>query len=617
MWQQTYDPLGSSVASTLVAAVPIVLLLVMLGVLHVRAHLAALAGLGAAMAVAAFAYGMPAGPLLGAAGYGAAFGLLPIGWILVAALFLYNLTVETGRFEIVKHSVAGLSPDRRVQVVLIAFCFGAFLEGAAGFGFPVAICGALLIGLGFPPLQAAVLALIANTSPVAFGSLGVPIKTLAQVTAGDPSQVDAWADVYARMAGRQLPFFSLLVPVWLVAVMGGLRALRGMWPAMLTAGGSFALFQHLLAEHLGPSLVDVLAGIASLVSMAVLLRFWQPSPNPDFLPAPAGTEPGTPAADAAAAPPPSPPLARGAETEPRSGDLSAGGSPDHSAKGSPDLSAGGSRPPLAGYGGWAVAEAWTPWLLLSGVVLLWSVPAVKGGLEKQTLSWEVPGLHNVVASGPEVRGGKPAEAALQAAVFKLNWLSATGTALLLATVPAALLMRVRLRRYFEIFGRTVVQLRWSLLTIVAMLALGNVTKYSGQDVTLGLAFTATGAAYPFFSALLGWLGVALTGSDTSSNVLFGNLQKITGAGLSAAGVLPMDAGHAQVLLCTANSTGGVMGKMIDAQSIVVAAAATGRERDAGAILRSVFPHSIILAALVGLLVLVQAYWWTAAIPSPP
>lgn len=571
-WEQTYDPLGHPALSTAAAAVPVVLLLALLGGFHWAAHRAALAGLAAAAAVAALVYGMPADALAAAAGYGAAFGLLPIGWTLVSALFLYNLTVASGQFEIVKESVASLSADRRVQVVLIAFCFGAFLEGAAGFGFPVAICAALLMGLGFHPLQAAGLALIANTSPVAFGSLGTPIVTLAAVTADAGTDPAALANLYGKMAGRQLPFFSVLVPVWLVAVMGGLRALRGVWPATLTAGGSFALVQHLTAEHLGPGLVDVTAGLAALLSMAVLLRFWQPAFDAEF----AGT--------------PSPPGGEGAS---------------RAAPAAPSRSAA------------AVLYAWTPWLIMTALILVWAAPPVKKRFDALSApAFEVPGLHRVIARGPEVRGPDvPVGQAVEDARYKLNWISATGTGMLLAAVLSSAWLGIGPGRFVRVFAGTLHQLRLSLATIVCMLALGFVTKYSGQDVTLGLAFTQTGAAYPFFSAMLGWLGVALTGSDTSSNVLFGNLQKITAHHLSDAGVLPLDRAQAATLLCTANSTGGVMGKMVDAQSIVVASAATGWHGHEGRILRLVFWHSLILASLVGLLVTVQAYWWTAAVPT--
>jgi lactate permease len=589
MWEQVYDPVGNQVLSTLIAAIPVVLLLGLLGFCHVAAHWAALAGLGSALGIALFAYGMPAGAAFASAALGAGFGLFPIGWIVFSAIFLYNLTVATGQFEIVKDSVASLSADRRVQVILIAFCFGAFIEGAAGFGTPVAISAALLMGLGFSPLHAAGLALIANTSPVAFGALGTPILTLARITAAssDPVETDRLANLYSAMAGRQLPFFSIIVPVWLVAVMGGLRALRGVWPAMLVAGGSFAVVQWATANYFGPTIVDVAGGLVSLAATAVLLKVWQPKANPEFQGAPAAAEPAP----------------TGAEPKPAPCD-----------------------PRRHTFG--AILYAWVPWLLLSVFVFAWGLPAVKAGLNNLSrgmawndaankgapVSFPMPGLHRQVALGPEVRG--PGESGVKDAAFNFNWLSATGTGILFAAVLSAVWLRVGPRLFAATLIDTSWRLRFPLLTIACMLSLGYVTQYSGQDVTLGLAFTKTGAVYPFFAAMLGWLGVALTGSDTSSNVLFGNLQKTTAHQLVDAGVLTsLNRDQAAVLLCTANSTGGVMGKMIDAQSIVVAAAATGQHGTEGEILRYVFWHSLVLAALVGVLILIQAYWWTASIPG--
>jgi len=575
MWEQTYDPVGSALLSTVIASLPVLLLLALLGVFHVAAHKAAAAGLIAAAAIALLVYGMPADSLAAASIYGAGFGLLPIGWIVFAAVFLYNLTVDSGQFEIVKDSVAALSNDRRIQVILIAFSFGAFLEGAAGFGTPVAISAALLMGLGFTPLHAAGLALIANTSPVAFGALGTPIITLANVTGAGPEQQEKLAYLYSAMAGRQLPFFSLIVPVWLVWVMGGFRAVRGVWPALVVSGGVFAVVQHFTAEYTGPFIVDVAGGLASLVATALLLKVWSPQANPEFQPPTAG-----------------------------------GGVKHHGVR--------------------AITYAWMPWVILSAIVFVWGWR--KKDLEGPMLSpaFAVPALHKQVAKGAEVRDPLPAGMTLSTAVeakvpaalkaiesaeYKFNWLSATGTGIFVASILSAVWLGIGPRRFLGVFASTLYKVRTALLTIVCMLALGYVTKYSGQDVTLGLAFTHTGLFYPFFSAMLGWLGVALTGSDTSSNVLFGNLQNITGRKLVEAGILPLTGDQAQVLLCTANSTGGVMGKMIDAQSIVVAAAATGEHGSEGRILRFVFLHSLVLAALVGVLIMIQAYWWTSSVPG--
>jgi lactate permease len=569
-WTQNYDPFASPVLSPLVAALPVVLLLGLLASGRVPAPAAALAGLAAAVLAAVFAFTpvearTPDGPglvawagtVLAAAGYGAAFGLLPIGWIVLNAVFLYALTVETGTFETVKRSVLALSDDRRVQALLIAFSFGAFLEGAAGFGTPVAVSAALLAGAGFRPLDAAVLSLLANTAPVAFGALGTPIITLANVTGLSEVQLSA-------MAGRQLPFFSLLVPAWLVWAMAGWRGVLGVWPAVLVSGGTFAAVQFAVSNFHGPWLVDVVAGVVSLVSLALLLRVWQPADTWRFQ---------HDATSLANAPPDGPALTRG-----------------------------------------SVASAWMPWALLTAFVFVWgfvwALPAVKPVVSRVTPSWEVPELHNAVVRVPPVVSQPKAEEAK----YTLSWLTATGTSILLAAVVSAIWLRVSPVRFVLIWLRTAYRLRWPVVTIAAMLAIAYTTRYSGMDATLGLAFTRTGAAFPLFAALLGWLGVALTGSDTASNAMFGGLQVVTATHLAESGTLPLSAGRAALLLASANSTGGVMGKMIDAQSIVVAAAATGHHGQEGTILRTVFGHSIALAVLVGLLVLLQAYVWTAAIP---
>jgi lactate permease len=571
---QNYDPVNSAFFSTLLAALPIVLLLGLLATGRVAAPTAALAGLVAAVLAAILGFTPTeaaadggtvawAGTILAAAANGAAFGLFPIGWIVLAAIFLYTLTVETGQFELVKHSVMSLSADRRIQALLIAFCFGAFIEGAAGFGTPVAISAALLLGAGFKPVQAAGLALIANTSPVAFGALGTPIITLAKITLPTGADLEAWQLRLSQMAGRQLPFFSLIVPVWLVATMGGRRAVRGIWPALLVTGGSFALVQALVANLIGPQLVDVIAGLVSLAALALFLRVWQPTPDPDF---------------ASTAELPSVPISS-----------------------------------------WSVVRAWVPWLLLSLFVFLVGLKSVKEWLNEDTAkSFPVPGLHErirraspVVPTPPQGQATKPEEA-----VFKLEWLPATGTAIFAAALLSAAWLGIGPVRFLRLFAATCYRMRWPLFTIACMLALAYVTRYSGMDATLGLAFTRTGWLYPLFAALLGWLGVALTGSDTASNALFGSLQKITAERLMADGVLPaaLTETGAVVLMATANSSGGVMGKMIDAQSIVVSAAATGQPGQEGPILRFVFWHSLVLAVLMGLLVLAQAYLWTSIIP---
>jgi lactate permease len=551
-WVQVYDPLGAAWLSTLMAAAPIVVLLGLL-VVGQSAPRAAAAGLAVALAVALWGFGMPASAALASAAYGAAFGLLPIGWIVLAAVFLFHLTVRSGQFEVVKRSVAAISPDRRMQALLIAFSFGTFVEGAAGFGTPVAISAALLIGLGFSPLYAAGLALLANTSPVAFGALGTPIITLAEISGLDEMAL-------SQMAGRQLPFFSLIVPAWLVATMAGWRGVVGCWPAILVCGGSFAAIQFATSNFHGPTLVDVVGGLGSLVSLAVFLRFWQPKEIWRF--------------------------------------------PDETEIDSEKVESKLTRR--------QIIYAWVPWVLLSVFVFLWGTKTVRTELNGGTperpnalagitkFSWGMPGLDGLVyRTAPVVplAEGSSRAAKPEKAVFDLNWLSATGTGIFLAAVLSAFWLGIRPEPFVRQFFDTLWQMRWALLTIACMLALAFTTKYSGSDATLGLAFTKTGALYPFFAPLLGWLGVALTGSDTSSNALFGSLQRITAEQL---GLNPL-------LIVASNSTGGVMGKMIDAQSIVVAAVATEQTGGEGRILRFVFVHSIVLAALVGLLTLLQAY----------
>jgi lactate permease len=574
IWTQNYAPIPPNALdphgvwmNPLVAALPVVVLLGLLASGRVPAVVAALAGLACAIAAAIFVFTPPeasgtagtaewAKTVFAAAGDGAAFGLFPIGWIVLAAIFLYSLTVEAGQFEIVKYSVLSLSGDRRLQALLIAFCFGAFVEGAAGFGTPVAISSALLVGAGFRPLHAAGLALIANTAPVAFGALGTPLITLARITLPPGTELAEWELRLSAMAGRQLPFFSFIVPIWLVWVMAGWRGVRGVWPALLVCGGSFAIVQFLVSNFHGPALVDVIGGVVSLVATALFLRVWKPKEEWHF----------------AGEPPPA--VAPTTHTRRQ------------------------------------IISAWVPWALLTAFVFVWGLPAAKKELGAASVQVNVPWLHErVTRTQPVVERSEP-----EKAVFDFNWLSATGTGIFLAAVASALWMRIAPVRFVLVFANSIWRLRWPLVTIACMLAIAFTTRYSGIDATLGLAFTRTGVLYPLFAAMLGWLGVALTGSDTSSNALFGSLQTITARRLVAAGVLPLSADQAMVLLASANSTGGVMGKMIDAQSIVVAAAATQQHGQEGAILRFVFWHSVALALMMGGLVMIQAYLWQASIP---
>ena len=605
-WVQVYDPLGHAWLSTLAAALPTGLLLLTLGLLRWPAHRAALLGLLAAIAVSVGVFGMPISAAAATTIYGAAYGLFPIGWIVLAAIFLYNLSVRSGTFEVVKHSVARLSGDRRVQALLIAFSFGAFIEGASGFGTPVAISAALLVGLGFAPRYAATLSLIANTAPVAFGAIGTPILTLAAVT-GLP------AFTLGAMAGRQLPFVSVLVPAWLIVAMAGWRGLRGVWPAVLVCGGSFALVQFVWSNTVGPELVDIVGGLVSLGAVAVLCLWWQPGDG-DEAAATLGSSPGS---------------SGPGFTSPQraaSGVAGEGGSPKAIMVSGLRASIGKSDHAAPGQ----VLRAWLPWILLSVFVTLWGLPSVKTLLNRGpvALGWrgsawtwlapqfEVPSLHRrvfreypVVAT--PVDRSRIAEtgyrsAGAEPAMFSVNWVSATGTSVLCAALVTALALRMRRRVVVEVARDTWRQMRRPLATIAMMMALGFVTRYGGTDATLGLAFTHTGWFYPFFAAMLGWLGVALTGSDTSANVLFGGLQKITAQQL----------GLDPILITAANSTGGVMGKMIAAQTIVVATAATHQQGEEGALLRSVFWHSLALAAIMGLIVMAQAYLVPWMVPAP-
>lgn len=586
-WVQIYDPLGSVVLSAATAGLPIVVLLGLL-VAGVPAPWAALTGLAAALGVAVGVFQMPVPAALASAAYGGCYGLVPIGWIVLAAVFLYHLTVRSGQFDVVKRSVTAISPDRRMQALLIAFSFGTFLEGAAGFGTPVAISAALLIGLGFSPLYAAGLALLANTSPVAFGALGTPIILLAKV-----SGIDEMA--LSQMAGRQLPLFSLIIPAWLVAVMSGWRGVKGCWPAILVCGGSFAAIQFCTSNFHGPTLVDVFGGVGSLIVLAVFLRFWQPKE-----------------------------IWRFPEEEKEREEIATKNAKDtkttEERKEKEEIEEKekiGEHLSLR-----QTAYAWMPWALLSAMVFLWGTPGWKGFLAGGCpenpnclagvghLTFDVPRLHGAVyraAPVVKVPPGSDRAAKPEPAVYEFNWLSTTGTGIFLASVLSAFWLRIRPRVFFAEFGRTLFRVRWALFTIACMLALAFTTKYSGADATLGLAFTHSGWLYPFFAPLLGWLGVALTGSDTSSNALFGSLQRITAEQL---GLNP-------VLIVASNSTGGVMGKMIDAQSIVVAAVATEQTGGEGRILRFVFLHSLVLAGLVGLLTLAQAYLMPWIIPAVP
>lgn len=544
VWQQIYDPFGNMFISTALAAVPVVVMLVALGFLHIKAHIAAGLGLAAAVAVAVFAYGMPADLAGRAAMYGGFTGLLPIGWIVLNIIFLQQLAEQNGSFKVLQDSLSGITEDRRLQLLLIAFCFGAFFEGAAGFGTPVAVTAGILIGLGFSPLAASGLSLIANTAPVAFGALGTPVITLAKVHGYDLMEVTA-------MIGRQLPFFSLLVPFWLIWAFAGRKAMWEIWPAILVTGLSFAIPQFLVSNFIGPELVDIIAAIVSMIALVAFLKVWQPKRI--------WTSPSL----------------KGHESD------------------------GGEAKPATVVTQHRRAEllrAWTPWLILTVFVFVWGLPSVKTLLNGIFApAFPIGGLHNLIEKVPPVVPTPHKEAA----VYVLNLLSATGTGILLSAIVGALVMKYKPIEIVHTWLRTLWLVRYSLLTIVLMLALGTLTRFSGTDTTLGLAFANTGWLYPFFGTLMGWIGVAMTGSDTASNVLFGGMQKVAAEQL----------GLSANLMGAANSSGGVMGKMIDAQSIVVASTATRWFNHEGDILRYVFFHSVALACLVGVFVTLQAYVW--------
>lgn len=580
-WTQIYDPVGHWWLSTLIAALPIIVLFGLLAGFKVKPHWCAIAGALTAMTVAIVFFKMP--PALAAIsfGYGVAFGLLKIAWIVLAAVYLYDISVEAGQFEIMKESIAGITPDRRLQVLLVAFCFGSFIEGAAGFGAPVAIAGAFMIGLGFKPFHAAALNLIANTAPVAWGAIGTPVHALAAVTALPESDLSA-------MIGRILPFTAVIVPFWLVRTMVGWKETFEVLPPILVVGLSFSLTQFLWSNYVDSNLVDIMGGVISIIAVVTFLRFWRPKRIWRFdyddkapaLPPPTGT------------------------TSDQMGGEWAAEKFDGYVK-------------VRSYTAGQVLKAWMPFAVLSLFVFLWGLPPIKLAMNQATTpafrvvlpdgkirpgapGWDVPYLHNAVyRSAPVVTKPTP-----EAARFDFNWLSATGTACFIAAVASGLLLGLGPLQLLEIFGKTLVRMRLAMVAISFLLGLGYVTRYSGLDAVLGLAFTRTGWFYPFFGTFLGWLGVALTGSDTASNTLFGSLQRITSQQL---GIDP-------VLMCAANSAGGVMGKMVDAQSITIATAATEQVGNEGIIFRFVAWHSVALGSIVGIIVLLYAYVFRALVP---
>jgi lactate permease len=534
MWQQSYLPVADSLGwSALAGAIPIFVLLALIGVLRKPAWIAALSGLAAAFVITLGVYGMPLKLALASTALGMAFGLFPICWVVYWAVVLYRLTLETGNFEIIKDSIGGLTTDRRLQAMLIAFAFGAFIEGAAGFGTPVAVAAAMLTGLGFSPFFAAGICLLANTAPVAFGSIGIPVVTLAIITGLPEAELSAWA-------GRLCAPVSVFIPAYLILVMGGWRGLKGVLPAAVVCGVCFASIQFLISNFIGPQLVDIVAAMTAMLALMALFKYWQP----------------------------------------RDGYVMPGET--HAVL---RITAHGYRRTML---------AWSPYLFLVVFVLVWGYPASAAHLKAFSLPIEWPGLHNQILRMPPIM----ASPVPYTAVFSLDWLSASGTACLLASVAAAAMLRVSVRMYLEILIKVARQLAFSIITIACVLGLAFLMNYSGATVTLGLAFAATGALFPFFSALLGWLGVFLTGSDTSSNTLFGNLQVVAAARL----------GFEPAILAAANSAGGVMGKMISLQNLAVAVAATGMARsEEGKLFRFTFKHSLFLASVLGGLTTLYAY----------
>jgi lactate permease len=544
MWNQVYNPFGNAVLSTIAAAIPVVTLLVLIASGKVKAHIAAITALILTNLIAIFVFTMPANMSIRASLLGVVAGFFPIGWIVLNVIYLYRITVATGRFGLLQRAIGGVTEDRRLQLLLIAFSFGAFFEGASGFGTPVAVTGAVLIGLGFSPLAASGLSLIANTAPVAYGALGTPIQGLASVTGLDPY-------ILGAMVGRQLPVFSLIVPFWVVWAFAGWKGMKDVWPAILVTGVTFAVPQFVISNFINPWIVDIGASLISMGCLILFLKVWQPKQL--WL---------------------SPALR---------------GNDESMATMTPAKAM--DKTPLTR------AQVWSsllPWIIVCIVMLIWGNGSFKSWANSIfTWNYPVPELHQMINKMPPV-AAKPTP---EGAVFGFTYLSFTGTGMLIAAIISGLLMGFSPANMIAEYGRTIRLCAVSLITISAMLAIGTLTRLSGVDATLGLAFAATGVLYPFFGTLLGWLGVALTGSDTASNILFGNLQRITSEQL----------GLSPVLMAAANSSGGVMGKMIDAQSIVVASTATNWYGHEGSILRFVFKHSIALACLVGLFVMLQAY----------
>ncbi|HDR6300361.1 TPA: L-lactate permease [Bacillus cereus] len=550
-WTQVYDPFGNIWISAAVALIPIIFFFLALAVFRMKGYVAGFITVVLTILVALFAYKMPFTMAMAATGYGFLYGLWPIAWIIIMSVFLYKISVKTGQFDVIRASVLSITNDHRLLVILIGFSFGAFLEGAAGFGAPVAITAALLAGLGLNPLYAAGLCLIANTAPVAFGAMGIPITVAGQVTGIDPHKI-------GQMAGHQLPFLSLFVPFFIVFLMDGLKGVRQTWPALFVAGSSFAITQFITATFLGPELPDITSALVSLVSLSLFLKVWQPKEI---------YQSGQANSEVAAA---------------------------TTATSMPKLTVG------------KVVKAWSPFIILTVMVVIWSQSFFKalfapgGALESLVLKFEVPGLHNLVMKAePIVNKPTPYEA-----ILKFDVLSATGTAILIACVISIFILKMSAKDAVATFKETLNELKMPILSIGFVLGFAFIANYSGLSSTLALALAGTGGLFPFFSPFLGWIGVFLTGSDTSANALFSNLQAITA----------QQVGVSEVLLVAANTTGGVTGKMISPQSIAIACAAVGLAGKESDLFRFTLKHSLFFVIIVGIMTYVQAYYLTWMIP---
>ncbi|HMW21912.1 MAG TPA: lactate permease LctP family transporter [Burkholderiaceae bacterium] len=561
-WLQNYDPAGNLAISALVAVIPVVFFFFALAVRRMKGHVAGSITVGLSLLIAVLFYGMPVDMALASAGYGFLYGLWPIAWIIVCSVFLYKITVKTGQFDVIRASILSVTDDQRLQMLLVGFAFGAFLEGAAGFGAPVAITAALLVGLGFNPLYAAGLCLIANTAPVAFGAMGIPILVAGKVTGIDPFLI-------GKMAGHQLPLLSVFVPFWLVFMMNGLKGVKDTWPAVLVAGGSFAVSQYFTASYLGPELPDITSALISLICLTLFLKVWQPKETFRF--------------------------------------ATAGGVGASAVAGAPLLSEAPSKRQPSGYSAGQIVKAWSPFVILTVLVTIWSLKPFKmlfdkgGALAGLVFKFEIPHLHNlVIKTAPIVASNKAYDA-----IYKLDLVSATGTAILIAAVLSMLVLRMKPSEGLRTFGEVLSDLRRPIFSIGMVLAFAFVANYSGLSSTLALVLAGTGAAFPFFSPFLGWLGVFLTGSDTSANALFGSLQATTAHQI----------GVSDTLLVAANTTGGVTGKMISPQSIAVACAAVGLVGKESDLFRFTLKHSLFFATIVGVITYLQAYWLTGMIPQ--